>query len=157
MADQPDLLTRPDFDKFWCTTPRKVGKGAARAKYKAAIKMVSPEALQAATEAHAAIWNELTGYQGKKGKDKIEALKYCPHPATWLHGERWEDEEIQEYVARPKPEDLPEQIKIYPGTPGGDAWMKYEIEHVNQFAKSHWIAAQFMLRPTAFPPKGDET
>ena len=150
---QPDLLSRPDHDRFWCATPRKVGKRASQTAHKAAIKRASPELIQRATEAHAAIWNELTGYQSKKGKDKIEALKFCPHPATWLNGDRWEDEEIQEYLARP---EEPEMIIVNRGDPGFAEWLNHKINTGG--ARSFWSKQDRIAVPTPFPPqtKGDE-
>lgn len=101
-----DLFTRPDCDSFYEAMPRKVGKKDTRKAYKSAIKEVSAERLQCAAEAFAAIENERTGYQKLKGKARQEALKYTVHPATWLNQGRWEDEVIEEYLSKPKEEEL---------------------------------------------------
>ena len=70
-----------DFDSFWASYPRKVGKGAARKAFvKAMAKGVTLDTLIAAVEAqkHCRQWT-------KDGSD------YIPHPSTWLNQERWED------------------------------------------------------------------
>lgn len=68
-----------DFDAFWEECPRKVGKGAARKAYAKAVKQADPEAIQAGMIRHA---------REVAGKDP----QYIPHPATWLNGERWDDQ-----------------------------------------------------------------
>lgn len=67
------------FEAFWAAYPRRVGKGAARAAWAKAIRKASPEAIIAAIQAqvYAGCFRDLT---------------FCPHPATWLNGERWDDE-----------------------------------------------------------------
>jgi hypothetical protein len=63
----------PDFCRFWDIYPRKDGKGAARAAWRAALKKADPETI-------------ITGcvaYQFNLDR------KYIPHPSTWLNGERW--------------------------------------------------------------------
>lgn len=68
-----------DFDAWWKLYPRKVAKGQAMKAYKTARKKTTAEALTAAITAQAPQLIE-------KGP------AYCPHPATWLNGERWSDE-----------------------------------------------------------------
>ena len=68
------------FDDFWKEYPRKVGKGAARRFYAKALKLASHEDIMAGLAAFIAA-------EPWKGE-----LQYCPHPATWLSQERWEDE-----------------------------------------------------------------
>ena len=69
----------PDFVEFWESYPRKVGKGPARKAYANAIKKVSHEKLMWALS---------------RQRDAMIAsgTKFIPHPATWLNGERWDDE-----------------------------------------------------------------
>ena len=69
------------FDGFWKVYPRKVGKKKARILWdrlspskKLAIQIISAVKKQKQT-----IW-------------KDSGLEYVPHPATWLNGQRWEDE-----------------------------------------------------------------
>ena len=70
--------TLPDFDAFWCLYPRHVAKLAAR---KAWAK-VNPSQ-------HVAILEALVSWR-QVWRDKEP--EYLPHGATWLNGERWEDE-----------------------------------------------------------------
>jgi hypothetical protein len=73
------------FEAWWAAYPRKVGKGAARPKFKAAMRKVEYEVLMAATERFAAIMS---------GRER----QWIPHPATFLYGERWLDEDLQDVV-----------------------------------------------------------
>lgn len=72
------------FDKFWAAYPRKCGKGRARRAFLGAIKKTTLEAMLAALE-----------WQSKQSDWIKEGGKWCPHPQTWLNGERWEDEKPQ--------------------------------------------------------------
>ena len=74
----PRNSTDEDFAAWWALYPRKVGKGQAQKAYKAARKKASTQALAAAIE----IQGPLLMARGSQ---------YCPHPATWLNGERWRD------------------------------------------------------------------
>jgi hypothetical protein len=67
------------FDAFWAAYPRRVGKGDARAAFDKACRKAKPEAIIAAITAQA--------YAGC-----FKDLTFCPYPATWLNGERWDDE-----------------------------------------------------------------
>lgn len=153
-----DLFTRPDCDSFYEAMPRKVGKKDTRKAYKSAIKEVTPEKLQCAAEAFAAIENERTGYQTLKGKAKAEALKYTVHPATWLNQGRWEDEVIEEYLSKPKEA---ERLTLTEDAPGYAAWLEHmRLHHENPMAYRQYLkGGQFHNRlrvPTEFPPQGDE-
>ena len=67
------------FDQLWSLYPKKVGKGQARKAFKAASKKADFYDLLP----------KLMDYvQTLEGKDK----QFIPHLATWLNGERWEDE-----------------------------------------------------------------
>lgn len=79
-------VTDDDFEAFWTQYPRQKGKGNARVAYKKAAKRIGDKQLLAATTAFGADCREglRTG--------RIEDVKYIPHPATWLNGERWDDE-----------------------------------------------------------------
>ena len=64
------------FDQFWAAYPRKVGKGAARAAYLKAMRKT-----------------DLGTMLDALAKARWPAdPKFIPHPATWLHAERWDDE-----------------------------------------------------------------
>jgi len=65
------------FDGFWHLYPRKVGKGAARKAWAAAIGKTSVAEIMAG----------LARWQPPPDS------KFTPHPATWLNAERWADEE----------------------------------------------------------------
>ena len=78
-----------DFATWWALYPRKVGKGQAMKAYTAARKKTTPEALLAAVE----IQGPLLMARG---------AQYCPHPATWLNGERWRDEPAALQTSDPK-------------------------------------------------------
>jgi len=69
-----------DFDRFWKVYPRKIGKGQARKAWKQMDGLRPPvDVLIAAVSA-------------QSGSEQWEEWKYIPHPATWLRGERWDDE-----------------------------------------------------------------
>lgn len=65
-----------DFDAFWQAYPRKVGKHAARKAYGQARKSARADEL-------------LQALARQRWPDDV---RYVPHPATWLHGGRWEDD-----------------------------------------------------------------
>ena len=72
-------MVETDFELFWDYYPRKVAKGNARKAFKKAVKKVDA----------ALILFMVGGYaESVKNKD----LKFIPHPATWLNGERWADQ-----------------------------------------------------------------
>ena len=78
-----------DFAAWWALYPRKVGKGQAAKAYRAARKKATPEALFAAVTAQAPLL-------------MARGSQYCPHPATWLNGERWRDEPTELRSTDPK-------------------------------------------------------
>lgn len=65
------------FDVFWTAYPRRVGKGAARKAFAKAIKLTDLRTMLEAIDRYVA--------------HKPDWQHYC-HPATWLNGERWDDE-----------------------------------------------------------------
>ncbi len=82
--ETPPIVPHADFDVFWQSYPRKVGKGAARRAYASALKKTDPETLLAALKAQLPTM-------------MAQEERFIPHAATWLNGERWADE-----VKRPK-------------------------------------------------------
>lgn len=71
-----------DFAAFYAAYPRKVGKGNARKAFAAAVKRGAKSAdLVAASAAHRDNW----------ARCRTE-MRFIPHPATWLNGERYDDE-----------------------------------------------------------------
>jgi DNA-binding transcriptional regulator YhcF (GntR family) len=71
----------PFFLAFWQAYPRRVGKGAARIAFDRAIRSADPNEIVQAAIAYSQHCQEMG----------IE-MKFRPHPATWLNGERWEDD-----------------------------------------------------------------
>ncbi len=67
------------FEAWWQLVPRKVGKGQARKAFTSALKRVPAAVLRAGITRYAA---ECAGREPG----------FIAHPATWLNGERWEDE-----------------------------------------------------------------
>ena len=97
-ASKPGTLANSqmesEFSEWWSSYPRKVSKGAARRAYRAARKKADAPVLLDAVERQRA-WLVARGEE------------FCPHPATWLNGERWSDA-----PPRPAPVEDP------------DAWMR---------------------------------
>ncbi len=125
------------FEIWYDTYPRKVAPKRAQTAHTAALKVTDADTLQKAAEAQAAIWNNLTGYQGKKGEKRMEALKYCPHPATFLNGHYWKNEEIQEYLSRPE-EKKPEPIVVNEADP----WCKQKralLHYLGEPVYRQWL------------------
>lgn len=67
------------FEIFWRAYPRHVAKGAARKAFAKALERAEAEALIAGARRYAA---EREG----------EPPRYTAYPATWLNGDRWQDE-----------------------------------------------------------------
>jgi DNA-binding transcriptional regulator YhcF (GntR family) len=69
------------FWAFWSTYPRRIGKGSARTAFAKATKFEDPNVIiQAALD--------YSTHCEVMGTER----QFIPHPATWLNGERWEDE-----------------------------------------------------------------
>jgi hypothetical protein len=77
------------FLAFWQAYPRRIGKGDARTAFRKASANADQNTIVQAAMAYARFVAE----------QKIEQ-KYIPHPATWLNGERWEDDLEAEKVER---------------------------------------------------------
>lgn len=77
-----------DFESFWQSYPRRIGKGAARTAFAKAIKLTPANEIIAAAK-------EYAEYCDVNGVEK----QFTPHASTWLNGERWDDDlelEVQE-------------------------------------------------------------
>ena len=70
------------FDDLWKIYPKKVGKGTAKKALAKAMTKATADQIQHSLAVFVRAW----GNQDKK---------FMPHLATWLNGERWDDE-IQE-------------------------------------------------------------
>lgn len=66
-----------DFSTFWKCYPKKKDKGHAEKAFRRAIKLASLGTMLAALERQKPTWAD---------------PKFIPYPATWLNGQRWEDE-----------------------------------------------------------------
>ena len=77
-----------EFSEFWSAYPNKKKKQNARKAYEKARKAVSAELI-------------LTAVYRQKGwtEWKKDGGKYIPHPATWLNGGCWDDEQQPTEVA----------------------------------------------------------
>ena len=73
------------FDAFWAAYPIKKAKAAAKKAWK---KLAPSQVLQA--KILAAVENQKRWPQWNK-----DGGRFIPHPATWLNGRRWEDQEPQ--------------------------------------------------------------
>ena len=81
----PNLSEQPDhFEDFWASYPKRVGKGTARKAWAAALKRgANPQTVISAAGRHADAWK-------RADTDR----QYIPYPATWLNGERYDDEQL---------------------------------------------------------------
>jgi hypothetical protein len=68
-----------DFTAFWSAYPRKVAKPAALKAWRSAKDRPSLADLLAALDRH-------------KGSEQWQAARFIPHPATWINGQRWDDQ-----------------------------------------------------------------
>lgn len=68
-----------EFDGFWRTYPRRVGKKSALGAYRRARKDASEATIAAGLR------SQLPDLKGR-------ALDKVPHPTTWLNQRRWEDD-----------------------------------------------------------------
>ena len=80
------------FDLFWTEYPRKEGKKAARKEWD---RLRPSETL---------LQDMLNSLHKQKNSDQWtrDGGQYIPHPATWLHGERWKDETVMPARASPR-------------------------------------------------------
>lgn len=78
-AGRGSVCDDPDFEKFWQAYPRKIGKGQARRAWATALKKTKADHIISAISC--------------QKFDPCE--RFQPHPATWLNGERWLDEQAQ--------------------------------------------------------------
>lgn len=78
-----------DFETFWKTYPKKIGKGAAEKAWEHAVK--EPEGSAAFLEVVVKAVEE----QKRSAQWQKEDGQYIPNPATWLNQRRWLDETQQ--------------------------------------------------------------
>lgn len=73
-------VSSDEFETFWSAYPKKVAKIAAKRAFASARKRIKFGAMLSMLEVHKARW-----------RDRGDA-QYVPNPATWLNGNRWEDQ-----------------------------------------------------------------
>lgn len=78
--DKSVLMLEQDFENFWQEYPKKAGKKKARVSFLKLKKDLLPTILDALEKQKSSpAWQDNDG-------------KYIPYLATWINGERWEDE-----------------------------------------------------------------
>lgn len=87
-----DAAIEMQFEAWWKLYPRKIGKGQARKAFKTALSKTDADTLNAGVKSYV---------ESVAGKDQ----QYIAHPATWLNGERWDDEPTPEAPAEKSPWD----------------------------------------------------
>ncbi len=77
---QPATPGDPEgFEEFWSLYPKKASKGHALKAWRAATRTTDPRVI-------------LTGLRRQARALAGREPKFIPYPATWLNGQRWEDE-----------------------------------------------------------------
>jgi len=81
LFDQAQSSAGALFERWWKWVPRKVGRKAALREFERALKDgATVEQLMAGVQA----WNR---------RDRHTDVRFIPHPRTWLHQGRWDDED----------------------------------------------------------------
>jgi hypothetical protein len=75
-----ELPLAEGFEKFYAAYPKKVAKADAEKAWRQKVKPEEVEAIIARVEL-----NKLGEWLGKE-------KRFIPHPASWLRGQRWNDE-----------------------------------------------------------------
>ena len=70
-----------EFEEWWATYPRKVGKGKAAKDWRRAMKRTDNQTLIDASR-------RLSAFHAAEGTDP----RFIPHPSTWLNRDGWEDD-----------------------------------------------------------------
>lgn len=96
------------FETFWKAYPRKVGKGAARRVW----QRLRPTPALVHKMLQAVAWQRTQDQWTRDGG------AYIPHPSTWLHQERWDDEPMEMLQARA----MTPPSFVPPGAPGREAY-----------------------------------
>lgn len=71
------------FDQFWAAWPKKVAKAEAEKAFRQAFSSPSAPSLETVLTA--------ISRQNADLRWARENFRYCPNPATWLRGRRWDD------------------------------------------------------------------
>tara|TARA_B100001248_G_scaffold247019_1_gene218112 strand:- start:8920 stop:9594 length:675 start_codon:yes stop_codon:yes gene_type:complete len=67
-----------NFDKFWTTYPRKIGKAAAKQSFFTALQKTNADKI-------------IKGARDFGNSMQNQEKQFIPHPRTWLRQKRWED------------------------------------------------------------------
>jgi hypothetical protein len=86
-AHEPTKVTTGHFETWWTAYPRKAGKGAARKAYDRASRTVG----------HQLLLDGALRFRADPNRDDA----FTPHPATWLNGERWDDDPLPARDGKP--------------------------------------------------------
>jgi hypothetical protein len=126
----PNLIRSLDseFAELWPLFPRKAGKGKALEKYRAARKLASFDQILAAVRKHAI-------------ECQTTEKQFIPHPATWLYGQRWLDEES-------KPNGHGRHMEEADSNRNPDGSFTEEYERSRQEALQRLLAQQATLGST---------
>lgn len=92
-------LEESRFDEFWAVYPRKVAKGDARRAWVKAIRVAGAD--------------EIIGGASRYAADPNRTAEYTAHPASWLNGERWEDDALP-VRTNGKPQTKPDPVRADP-------------------------------------------
>lgn len=99
---EPKIIRPPDdertdaelvtaaFTAFWSAYPRKTAKGEARKAWPRAIKAADGDLLRI-----------VRGVRRYAIDPNLPEPQFIPHPASWLNGERWDDEPLPPRHAKP--------------------------------------------------------
>lgn len=80
IADAPDAQPPDTFLTFWAAYPRKVDRKKACTAWRNLTQADQANALEAIPK-HVAAWTR-----------ERRGAEFIPHPTSWLHGRRWEDD-----------------------------------------------------------------
>jgi len=98
---KPLAIASPLFDEFWQLWPRREGKANAVKAWQKAVRKISEAELVEKARAYVT-------------SPTVPAKQFVPHAATWLNGERWNDE--------------PEPVQPYRHHPPEDDWMYQDVK-----------------------------
>jgi len=86
--------TTGPFEEFYAAYPHKVAKGDARKAWaKAVVRAGSPQIV-------------IDGARRLAADPNLPEKRFIPHPASWLNGDRWDDEPYPPRFARERPPDV---------------------------------------------------
>ena len=77
------------FCDWWLVYPRRVGKRAAYNKWSKAIKLIAKEKGISRDAARKWLLDRTMAFANS---DKGRSGRFCPHPSTWLHQGRYDDD-----------------------------------------------------------------